>query len=111
MRPVHRDAVEGVGRLSSVHAAVGGRADMYSLGAMLYEALGGSTPFRPRESLPLCRINPQVSVGLSDLIARCLEADPRRRYADAAGLVDDLRRHLTNQPLKGVRNRSLTERW
>src|SRR5205823_4577736 len=37
--------------------------------------------------------------------------DPDQRYADAATLAADLRRHLTHQPLRGVANRSLLERW
>jgi tetratricopeptide (TPR) repeat protein len=52
-----------------------------------------------------------VSVGLSDIVAKCLEADPGRRYPDAAALAADLRRHLSHQPLRGVANRSLVERW
>src|SRR3712207_6936721 len=33
------------------------------------------------------------------------------RYPTAQALADDLRRHLTDQPLAGVSNRSLAERW
>src|SRR5262249_57978758 len=62
-------------------------------------------------SRELRRCNPQVSVGLADLLDRCLAPDPRERYPDAAALAADLRRHLTDLPLQGVRNRSLVERW
>ncbi|HEY1377809.1 MAG TPA: serine/threonine-protein kinase, partial [Gemmataceae bacterium] len=55
--------------------------------------------------------NPQVSVGLSDVIARCLADDPADRYPHMAALAADLRRHLAHRPLVGVRNRSLAERW
>src|SRR5205823_1100532 len=68
-------------------------------------------PFCPGVSPPLYRINPQVSVGLSDVLAKCLSAEPAGRYADAAGLAGDLRRHLAHRPLAGVSNRSLLERW
>jgi serine/threonine protein kinase/tetratricopeptide (TPR) repeat protein len=92
-----------------VPVAVDGRADVYSLGKVLYHALAdGDGLRRPR---PLHRCNPQVSRGLSDVVARCLEADPRRRYARAADLAADLRRHLAAQPLQGVPNRSWRERW
>jgi serine/threonine protein kinase/Flp pilus assembly protein TadD len=111
MPPEQRAAMEAVGEGRGVPAAVDGRADLYSLGAVLYEALGGPVPFQPGKAPPLARFNPQVSAGLSDIISKCLEAEPRRRYADAASLADDLRRHLRNQPLKGVANRDLAERW
>jgi tetratricopeptide (TPR) repeat protein len=38
-------------------------------------------------------------------------ADPARRYASAGEVAADLRRHLADRPLAGVRNRSLAERW
>ena len=52
-----------------------------------------------------------MSVGLADLIARCLAREAGGRYATAASLAADLRQHLANRPLRGVPNRSLTERW
>jgi tetratricopeptide (TPR) repeat protein len=45
------------------------------------------------------------------LIRKCLATESDDRYADAAALADDLRRHMADQPLRGVRNRSLRERW
>jgi serine/threonine protein kinase/Flp pilus assembly protein TadD len=87
------------------------RSDIYSLGVLLYEALGGSVPVLPGVSPPLARLNPQVSVGLSDVIARCLGYRAGDRYQDAATLAADLRRHLSHQKLRGVRNRSWGERW
>ena len=41
----------------------------------------------------------------ADLVARCLEPRACDRYPDAAALADDLRRHLGDQPLRGVVNR------
>src|SRR5207302_3509437 len=55
--------------------------------------------------------NPQVSVGLTDLVGKCLAGAPGDRYPHMAALAADLRRHLADLPLAGVRNRSLTERW
>jgi tetratricopeptide (TPR) repeat protein len=52
-----------------------------------------------------------VTRGLGDLIEKCLARDPSARYADAASLADDLRHELADLPLRGVPNRSLTERW
>jgi serine/threonine protein kinase len=54
---------------------------------------------------------PGVSVGLADVITKCLADDPAERYPDMAALAADLRRHLADLPLAGVRNRSLRERW
>ncbi len=57
------------------------------------------------------RLNPQVTVGLADIVDKCLAPAVGDRYPSAAALADDLRRHLADQPLRGVRNRSLTEQW
>jgi tetratricopeptide (TPR) repeat protein len=52
-----------------------------------------------------------VSVGLADILGKCLADDPDERYPHMAALAADLRRHLAHRPLAGVRNRSLRERW
>jgi tetratricopeptide (TPR) repeat protein len=84
---------------------------VFGLGVLLYELLGGSPPFVPGRSPSLYRLNPQVGQGLSDLVARALAARPEQRHATAAALAVDLRRHLHDQPLLSVPNRSLAERW
>ncbi len=117
---------------------VDGRSDIYSLGVLLHEALGGSitdsssgrraeqardpftTPFRPganvqaaadRQSMPCLSSNSQITPGLADIIGKCLEPHPRDRYRRAGGLATDLRRYLGDLPLVGVSNRSWAERW
>jgi tetratricopeptide (TPR) repeat protein len=50
-------------------------------------------------------------VGLADVLARCAAARAEDRYSSAGELAADLRRHLMSQPLRGVGNRSLPERW
>jgi serine/threonine protein kinase/Flp pilus assembly protein TadD len=107
--PEQRSAMAAVRGGRALPVIVDGRSDIYSLGVLLYEALGGSVP--AAEAVPLCRKNPQVSLGLSDLIHKCLRREPGDRYADAAALAADLRRHLNHVPLKGVPNRSFAERW
>lgn len=88
------------------------RSDIFGLGLVLYRALGGLVPEVAKEALsPLELFNPRVSPGLADVVAKCLHPDPDGRYASAAELAGDLRRHLAHQPLRGVPNRSRRERW
>jgi serine/threonine protein kinase/tetratricopeptide (TPR) repeat protein len=112
MSPEQRAAMREIYEGRPVTLAVDGRSDIYSLGLMLYQLLGGAISMGP---YPLERISfrrpPRVPVGLADIVARCLAVDPRHRYPDAAQLADDLRRHLADLPLRGVPNRSLSERW
>jgi len=111
MSPEQEAACAAAGRGQPVPAAVDHRSDVYSLGRLLYEALGGRCHGDGRPLPPLYRCNPLVSRGLSDVVHHCLAASPDRRYPDAAALAADLRRHLAGLPLRGVPNRSLRERW
>jgi serine/threonine protein kinase len=112
MAPEQQLALPAVQERGTIPVDVDARADIYSLGVLLYEALGGPLPLSSADPGPtLRRCNPQVTAGLADLLSRCLAADARDRYSDAAALAADLRRHLTGLPLQGVRNRSLIERW
>jgi eukaryotic-like serine/threonine-protein kinase len=112
MAPEHQAAMTAVSRGRPVPSRVDGRADIYSLGLILYESLGGTVPLHTKGPLPpLNRINPLVSVGLADILAKCVAPDPEQRYASAGDLAMDLRRHTEDLPLRGVRNRSLAERW
>ena len=104
-------ALEAVRKGQPIPAALDRRSDIYSLGMVLYEALGGALPRRDEPPVPLSSLNPLVSVGLADVVGRCLAPRAEDRYAEAADLAADLRRHLENQPLRGVANRSLAERW
>jgi Flp pilus assembly protein TadD len=110
MSPEQRAAFAAARRQQPVSAAVDCRSDVYSLGRTLCIALGGEGE-GGEELLPLYRLNPLVSVGLSDIIHRCLARDPAARYPTAAALASDLRAHLAGLPLRGVANRSLRERW
>jgi serine/threonine protein kinase/Flp pilus assembly protein TadD len=108
MPPEQQLALAAVREGGTVPEAVDGRADLFALGALLYQALTGAlTSARAR----LRQRNPAVSVGLADVVGRCLAREPDRRYAGAAELAADLRRHLADLPLHGAGNRSLAERW
>jgi serine/threonine protein kinase/Flp pilus assembly protein TadD len=110
MSPEQEAACAAAQRGGAGATDVDGRSDVYALGRLLYVALAGG------EAVPgllprLCRVNPRVSVGLSDLVHKCLAERPGDRYPDAAALAADLRRHLADLPLRGVPNRDLRERW
>ncbi|GEL25219.1 hypothetical protein PSU4_41730 [Pseudonocardia sulfidoxydans NBRC 16205] len=82
--------------------AVDQRADLYALGATIYELATGSPPFGDGDPLqlvhdhlarvpdPAGQLNPRLPAALSDIIARLLEKEPDSRYQTAEGLVHDL---------------------
>ena len=113
MAPEQREAMAAIRQGRPVTVSVDGRCDIYSLGLLLHEALGGGTEageeYRPKP--PLEQVNPRVSPGLSDIVRKCLAHQPHDRYPDAASLAIDLRRHMNDLPLRGVPNRSPVERW
>jgi len=111
MSPEQEAAVEAIQHGRPPERAVDGRSDIYSLGVVLYEALGATLPPLAAKPRPLHQLNPQVSIGLADVVGKCLAIDPGRRYRNMAALAGDLRRHLADLPLAEVRNRSFRERW
>ncbi len=103
MAPEHRAAMEAVGRGQAIAEPVDGRADLYSLGLLIREALAGPGAARGRGAKdPWHSSNARVTVGLADIVEKCTAPKPEDRYPDAAALADDLRRYLTEQPLRGV---------
>jgi WD40 repeat protein/predicted Ser/Thr protein kinase len=99
------EQVEGLAK------AVGPAADIYALGAIFYHMLTGRPPFqaatvfqtleqvKSAEPVPPSRFQPGLSRDAETIALKCLEKDPRRRYASADALADDLRRWLDGEPI------------
>ncbi len=108
MSPEQQAALSAVNEGRGIPLAVDGRSDLFALGMLMREALGQGAK---QPGTRLRSLNPAVSVGLEEIIKKCTAREASERYPNASALADDLRRHLNHLPLRGVPNRSLTERW
>ena len=111
MSPEQAAVFEAISTGGGISQDVDERSDIYSLGLLLYELLGGVSPLDGTASARISEIARLTSPGLADILAKCLSVDPALRYPTAGAVALDLERHLKNEPLEGVPNRSLAERW
>ncbi|HEX5236460.1 MAG TPA: protein kinase [Silvibacterium sp.] len=87
-------------------------SDIFTVGLILYQLLSGTIPFHAesviasllmraqQRAIPLADIDKQIPGILSNIVSKCLETDPARRYQNAEALLSDI------QAWKGKRGKS-----
>ncbi|MEQ8187650.1 MAG: protein kinase [Candidatus Eremiobacterota bacterium] len=90
---------------ASGHGEVGFYSDIYSLGIVLYEMMTGHFPYEFKDDnpfsiaytiintdvIPIKETAPGISSNLASVVMKCLEKDPKRRYADAQEILKKLK--------------------
>lgn len=115
---IHTDAEQAIGSVHyiSPEQAQGIdtdlRADIYSLGIMLYEMLSGKLPFEADDAVaiavkqisdvarPLRELNPSVPEGLSDITVKAMAKDPAKRYQNALEMLRDVEEFKQNPSIR-----------
>lgn len=101
------------------------RADVYSLGATLYELLGLQPAYAASDRLQLlsdihnsapshlCELNPLVPRDLETIVMKAMEREPSARYQSAQAMADDLKRFIADEPILARRTSAVERllRW
>jgi TolB-like protein/Tfp pilus assembly protein PilF len=107
------------------NAGVTSATDIYGLGAVFYQLLTGHPPFAGGTTFETVRLvldteprqprllNPKVDRDLATICLKCLEKDPKRRYASALALAEDLEHWLKHEPILAHRTGIFTrgKKW
>src|SRR6266568_702270 len=102
------------------NAVVTSTTDIYGLGAVLYQLVTAHPPFAGGTTFETIRLvldteprqprllNPKIDRDLNTICLKCLEKDPKRRYASALALAEDLERWLKHEPIRARRTGLVT---
>jgi len=112
--PAYMSPEQASGRVE----ALDGRADVYSIGAMLYHLLSGEMPYCPAGRVvapgdviaarrkgpprPVHEIRPGIAPDLASICEKAMATDPGGRYATPLELAEDIERYMTDRPVSAL---------